>query len=101
MKGKNDSTPFLPLKVKTGGKVTYVQNKEAMCLTERQTEHVYKAVEEDNMINTKTVTCESMTCDTNQCQDNNPYKRVVLINVFKEPDKSPEMKSWSIQIPRL
>ena len=45
MKGKNDPTPFLPLKLKTGGKVTYVQNKEAMCLTERQTDHVYKAIE--------------------------------------------------------
>ena len=96
MKGKNDSTPFLPLKVKTGGKVTYIQNKEAMCLTKSQTDHVYKTVEEGNMINTKTVTCESMTCETNQCQDDNPYKRVVLNNVFKEPDKSPEMKSWSI-----
>ena len=45
MKGKNDSTPLLPLKVKTGGKVTYIQNKEAMCVTERQTDHVYKVVE--------------------------------------------------------
>ena len=64
MKGKNDSTAFLPLKVKTGGKVIYIQNKEAMCLTERQTDHVYQAIEKGNMINTKTVTCESMTCDT-------------------------------------
>ena len=31
-----------------------------MCLRERQTDHVYKAIEEGNMINTKTVTCESM-----------------------------------------
>ena len=67
-----------------------------MCLTEEQTDHVYKAIEEGNMINTKTITCESMTCETNQCQDDNPYKRVVLNNVYKEPDKSPEMKSWSI-----
>ena len=65
-------------------------------LTERQTDHVYKAVEEGNMINTKIVTCESMTCETNQCHSDNPYKRVVLNNVYKEPDKSPEMKSWSI-----
>ena len=56
--------PFLPSKVKTGGKVKYVQNKEAICLTERQTDHVYKAMEECNMIKTKTVTCESMTCGT-------------------------------------
>ena len=67
-----------------------------MCLTERQTDHVYKAVEEGNMINTKTIMCESMTCETNQCQDDNPYKRVVLNNVSKELDKSPEMKSWSV-----
>ena len=37
-----------------------------------------------------------MTCETNQCQGNNPYKRVVLNNVFKEPDTSPVTKSWSI-----
>ena len=67
-----------------------------MCLTERQTDHVYKAIEEGNMINTKTVACESISCETNQCQHYNPYKRVVLNNVYKEPDKSPEMKSWSI-----
>ena len=86
----------MPAKVKTGGKVTYVQNKEAMCLTERQADHVYKAIEEGNMINTKTIACESMSCEMNQCQDGNPYKRVVLNNVYKEPNKSPEMKSWSI-----
>ena len=67
-----------------------------MCLTERQTDHVYKAIEEGNMINTKTVTCKSVTCGMNQCQEDNPYKKVVLNNVFKETDKSPEMKSWSI-----
>ena len=54
--------------------MTYVQNKEAMCLTERQTDQVYKAVEEGIMINTKTVTCESMTGERNQCQEDNPYK---------------------------
>ena len=43
------------------------------------------------MINTKT-----MTCETAQIQDDNPYKKVVLNKVFKEEDKSPEMKNWSI-----
>ena len=42
MKGKNDSTPFLQLKSKTGGKVTYVQNKDDICLTERQADYVYE-----------------------------------------------------------
>ena len=89
MKGKNDSTPFWPLKVKTGGQVMYIQNKEVMCLTKSQTVHVYKAIEEGNMINTKTITCESLTCETNQCQNNNPYKRVVLNNVFKRTGHIP------------
>ena len=58
MKGKNDSTPVLPLKSKTGGKVMYVQNKESLCLTERQADHVYKAMEKGNVISAKTVTSE-------------------------------------------
>ena len=86
VKGKDGTIPFLPPKVKTGGKVTYIQDREAMCLTERQTDHVYKTVEEGNMINTKTITCKS-----SQALDDNPYKKVVLNNVFKEKDESPEM----------
>ena len=62
-----------------------------MCLTERQADHVYKAIEEGNMINTKT-----MTCETAQPQDDNSYKKVVLNKVFKEEDKSTEMRNWSI-----
>ena len=79
------------MKDKTGGKVNYIKNKETMCLTERQADHVYKVVEKRNMINTKT-----MTCETAEIQDNNPYKKVVFNKVFKEEDKSPEMKNWSI-----
>ena len=41
----------MPPKEKTGGKVNYIQNKEAMCLTERQADYVYRAIEEGNMIN--------------------------------------------------
>ena len=43
------------------------------------------------MINTKT-----MTSEMTQNQDDNPYKRVVLNNVYKIPEKCPEMKNWSI-----
>ena len=62
-----------------------------MCFIERQADHIYKVIEEGNTINTKT-----MTCETAQTQDDNPYKKVVLNEVFKEEDKSPEMKNWSI-----
>ena len=62
-----------------------------MCLTEKQTDYVYKTVEEGNIINTK-----MMTYETKQSQDDNPYKKVVLNKVFREEDKSPEMRNWSI-----
>ena len=76
MKGKNDFTPFLSLKSKIGGKVTYVHNKDDICLTERQADYVYETMKKGNMINTQTMTSE-MTQD----QDDNPYKRVVLNNI--------------------
>ena len=69
----------------------YVQNKECLCLTERQADHVYKAMEEGSMINTKT-----MKSEMTQNQDDNPYKIVVLNNIYKIPEKWPEMKNWSI-----
>ena len=62
-----------------------------MCLNKWQADDVYKVIEKGDMINTKTVTCE-----TAQIQDDNPYKKVVLNKVFREEDKSPEMRNWSI-----
>ena len=62
-----------------------------MCLTEEQTNYVYKVVKEGNIINSKVTTYETM-----QNQDNNPYKKVILNMVFREEDKSPEMRNWSI-----
>ena len=43
------------------------------------------------MINTKT-----MIRDMTQDQGNNHYKRLVLNNVYKIPEKCPEMKNQSI-----
>ena len=60
-------------------------------MTERQADHVYKAIEKGNMINT-----ETMINEMTQDQGDNPYKRVVLNNVYKVPEKCPEMKNWSI-----
>ena len=62
-----------------------------MCLTEEQNDYVYKAIEEGSAISTKTVTCETM-----QNQDDNQYRKVILNKVFREEDKSPEMRNWSI-----
>ena len=54
-------------------------------------DYVYRAVEEGNIINTKTITHK-----TEQNQDDNPYKKVVLNKVYREEDRSPEMRNWSI-----
>ena len=81
----------MPSKEKTGGKISYIQNREATCLTEKQTDYIYKVIEEGNIINTKPITSEMM-----QNQDDNPYKKVVLNKVFREEDKSLEMRNWSI-----
>ena len=62
-----------------------------MCLTEKPTDYAYKAMEEENIINTKTMMYETM-----QNQEDNPYKKVVLNKVYREEDKSPEMRYWSI-----
>ena len=37
-----------------------------------------------------------MTSEITQNQDDNPYKRVVLNNIYKIPEKCPEMMNWSI-----
>ena len=69
----------------------YVQNKDDICLTERQAEYVYETMEKGNIINTKT-----MTNEITQDRGDSPYKRVVLNNVYKIPEKCLEMKNWSI-----
>ena len=56
MKGKNDTTSFLPERRK-GGKVrfseevTYIPNKERMCLTKDQATQIYDEIEKDEPIN--------------------------------------------------
>ena len=37
-----------------------------------------------------------MTSEMTQNQDDNPYKRVVLNNIYKIQEKCLEMKNWSI-----
>ena len=55
VKGKDGTTSFLPIDDKTGGKVNYIQNKDAICLTENQASYVYKKVEQGNINNTETM----------------------------------------------
>ena len=98
MKGKDDTTSFLPIDGKRGGKVSYIQNKEAMCLTENNASYMYKKVEQGNTINTETLTHEIEQEKLTELsrEDGNPYKKVILNKVSKQEDKSMQMENWSI-----
>ena len=79
VKSKDGITPFLPIDSKPGGKVSYIKNKEAMCLSEKKANYVYKKVEEGNVINVNTMKNElEQELDR---EDDNPYKRVILNKV--------------------
>ena len=67
-----------------------------MCLTKKQAEYIYKAIEEGNIINTKAVMYE-----IEQNQDDNSYKKIVLNKVYREEDKTPEKRNWSISVTML
>ena len=41
----------LPIGSKTDGDINYIKNRESMCLTEKQANHVYEKVEEGGIIN--------------------------------------------------
>ena len=94
VKGKDGTTSFLQIDSKTGGKINYIKNKEAMCLSEKQANYVNKKVEEGKVINTETMKHELE--QERDREDDNPYKRVILNKVYKEEDKTPQMENWSI-----
>ena len=64
-----------------------------MCLTEKQANYVYKTVEEGNIINTKAVIYEMEQNQALDRDDDNLYKKVVFNKVFREEDKSPEIRN--------
>ena len=69
------------------------QNRGAICLTEKQANHVYKKVEEDGIINVYTLKKE-LEQDLDR-EDDNPNKRVVLNKVYREEGKT-QVEHWSI-----
>ena len=81
VKGKDGTTSFLPIESKTGGNVSFIKNKEAMCLSEKQANYIYKKVEEGKVINTNTMKDE-MEQDIDR-EDDNPFKRVILTKYIK------------------
>ena len=65
---------FCQSKARQVEKISYIKNREAMCLSEKQANYVYKKVEEGGVTNVKTLKHE-LEQDLDK-EDNNPYKKV-------------------------
>ena len=110
MRGKNGTTSFLPKK-KKGGKVrfceevTYILNREKMCLTRDQATQIYEEVEKNEPINIQT-TSQGITNERKvrkgQVKEEdidtieNPYQKAVMNVNFKDENKIEQMINWSI-----
>ena len=98
MKGKNGTTSFLPNKKKGGQlrfseKVTYIPNREEMCLTKDQAKQMYKEIEKNKSINIQIVNqgikdeskvrneqvVEEEDADINV----NPYQKTISMQVLR------------------
>ena len=110
MKGKNGTTSFLPErqkggKVKFSEEVTYIPNKERMCLTKDQATQIYEEVEKNEPINIQTVSQkienEKKTSKVQQNEEDvdmiaNPYQKAITSINTKGKNKVDQMINWSI-----
>ena len=48
----------MPLKLKIGGPVRYVKDREHICLTTDQAKYIYKKVEQEGIVNVETIKWE-------------------------------------------
>ena len=110
MKGKNGTTSFLPKRQKGGKvrfseKVTYIPNKEKMCLTRDQATQIYGEIEKNEPINIQAISqgnenekkvrqgqIKEEDIDT---IDNQYQKAITNINI-KDENKIEQMINWSI-----
>ena len=110
MRGKNGTTSFLPKK-KKGGKVrfceevTYIPNREKMCLTKDQATQICEEVEKDEPINIQIVSRDTkgegkirkkQTKEENVDMSINPYQKAISNVDFRDDNKIEQMINWSI-----
>ena len=110
MRGKNGTTTFLPKK-KKGGKVrfceevTYIPNREKICLTKDQATQIYEEVEKNEPINMQTISQDikgenkikkRQTKEENVDTSVNPYQKAISNVDFRDDNKIEQMINWSI-----
>ena len=110
MRGKNGTTSFLPKKKKSGKvrfceEVTYIPNREKMCLTKDQATQIYEEVEKDEPINIQIVSqdikgeskiIKRQTKEENVDTSVNPYQKAISNVDFRDDNKIEQMITWSI-----
>ena len=110
MKGKNGTTSFLPErqnggKVRFSEEVTYIPNKERVCLTKDEASQIYDEIEKGEPINIQTVSQrignEKKTSKVQQKEENvdmieNPYQKAITNINTKDESKVDQMINWSI-----
>ena len=110
MKGKNGTTSFLPNKKKGGQvsfseKVTYIPNREELCLTKDQAKQIYKEIEKNEPINIQIVSQgikDESRVRNKQVEEEdtninvNPYQKVISNGSPKDENKIEQMINWSI-----
>ena len=104
MKGKNGATSFLTERQKSGKvrfseEITYIPNKERMCLTKDQATQVYEEIEKNESINIQIVSQkvkqEQIKEEDVDTFENNYQKAITNINI-KDESKIDQMINWSI-----
>ena len=110
MRGKNGTTSFLPKK-KKGGKVrfceevTYISNREKMCLTKDQATQIYEEVEKNEPINieiaSQGIKDESKVRKRQVKEEDigtnvNPYQKAISNADFRDENKIEQMINWSV-----
>ena len=110
MRGKNGTTSFLP-KMKKGGKVrfceevTYIPNREKMCLTKDQATQIYEQVEKNEPINIqiasrgikdKSKVRKGQVKEEDIDMNVNPYSEAVSNANSRDENEIEQMINWSI-----
>ena len=101
MKGKNEATTFLPLKLSSAGPVQYVKDRESKCLTSDEARYIYKKVENNDLVNVeinKQEIEEDRLDNGNEPEEENLYQDMI-INNFEKNDVNgsiSQMEQWSI-----
>ena len=110
MKGKNGTTSFLSKKkkgekVRFSEKVTYISNREKMCLTRDQAKQIYEEVEKNQPISIQVISQgieskkkirKGQVKEEDVDMIENPYQKAIKNVNIKEENKIEQMINWSI-----